>query len=53
MLSMQFFYFAIVKYVSALIDDMKMSIKKFGQETSQTLSNDFIEVIKLHGTALE
>lgn len=52
-LSSQFFFFAMAKYVSAFIEDIKMAINKFGKREDRSLKEDFIEMIKLHGECLE
>lgn len=52
-LSMQFFFFAIVKYISALIEDAKMSIRKIGHKINQNVRKDLIEMIEFHGKTLE
>lgn len=52
-LSMQFFFFAMVKYISALIEDTKSSIRKIGHKTPQILTKDFIEMIEFHGKTIE
>lgn len=52
-LSMHFFFFAMIKFISALIEDAKMAIKKIGHKTLQNVRKDLTEIIKLHGKTLE
>lgn len=47
----EFFFLAISKYFNNLIDDVKNTIENFNQ-TSQTLTDAFIEMINLHERSL-
>lgn len=52
-LSMHFFFFAMIKYVSALIEDAKISNRKIGHQNPKNLREIFIKMIKFHGVILE
>lgn len=50
---LEFFFFAISKYVGASIEDIQMSIEKIESESPQNLRADLVDMIEFHGKTLE
>lgn len=49
----QFFFVAITQYFSALIEDVKVVIKRFSSDNITNLKEKFSEMIDLHWESLE